>query len=300
MQTQSVDFEELGDRQKYFEKLNSNNLSVGLPIMARLDGRAFHTFTKSFQKPFDMSLIVALQATMTSFLEPFGASLEYHQSDEITLCWLPEQNSFEKPFMFNGNVQKMCSILAAHASVTFGKAIASVAGDLNPKTAIPLFDCRVWNVPDLKTAAENFMWREMDATKNSSSMMASTMFTVSELSYKGHKARIAMMEEKGAFWNQLAPYKKRGIFAKRMKVLKNLTQEELNKIPEQHRPTGPVERSENKFLELPPLTRIMNLEAALFEGQDPLTIGDSLDETFTNPLADLIQEKVVNALTSKQ
>lgn len=260
----SVDFDDLGDRQKWFENLANPKLIRKLPVMARLDGRAFHTFTKGFKRPFDPRLTLAMQTTMSSFMEPFGPTLGYTQSDEITLCWLPENNTFEKPFQFDGNVRKLTSLLAAHASVTFNEVLKGLPG-FEGETFRALFDCRVWNVPDLETAADNFKWREMDATKNSVSMLASSLYSEKELNGKSTKQRIAMIEEKGQSWADLAPCYKRGSYVKRASVLKSLTKEELERIPEKYWPEGPVPRNENVFINYPPLTSIRNLKEVLFE-----------------------------------
>lgn len=41
----------LGDRMKKFEKASETDLFQNLPIVVRLDGKAFHTFTKGLNRP---------------------------------------------------------------------------------------------------------------------------------------------------------------------------------------------------------------------------------------------------------
>lgn len=77
----------LGDRMKgFYEARSKTSLVRRMPVIIRLDGKAFHTFTKGFQKPFDSMLMKAMQETMKYLCENIqGCVLGYTQSDEITL-----------------------------------------------------------------------------------------------------------------------------------------------------------------------------------------------------------------------
>lgn len=55
--------DELGDRMKsYYENRSKTFLARRTPVIIRLDGKAFHTFTRGFNKPFDEAMCNAGQA----------------------------------------------------------------------------------------------------------------------------------------------------------------------------------------------------------------------------------------------
>jgi tRNA(His) 5'-end guanylyltransferase len=229
--TTSIDFDALGDKHKKLEGLSESRLIPGIPVIARLDGRAFHTLTRNAEKPFDFAFISSMEETAKALLNEFNSEFAYVQSDEITLGW----KSLD---MFDGRVQKLCSVMAAFASVSFFKSV--LQNEYNTDDIIPTFDCRIWQVPDIETVAENVMWREMDAAKNSISMVASSHFSPKMLHGISTKERKTMLEGIGVHWDLLPSNLKRGSFFKKIKTLKSLTEEELRFIPEMHRPAEPV------------------------------------------------------------
>ena len=254
--TISRDFDSIGNKHKELEAIYDYRLVPGSLIMARLDGRAFHSLLKKADKPYDLSYITALEATTIAVIKEFAVDLAYVQSDEITLFW-------HNLNMFDLRVQKLCSVLASFTCSNF-----SQRWDL--KCIMPSFDCRIWQEPTLEGVAENLLWREWDASKNSVSMAAHTMFKQKELHGKSTKERIEMMESKGFHWNQLDDRLKRGSFFKRVKVLSTLTEEEYAKVPakHQHLHQGPVERSVIERKNWPRLTQIKNLVSILSEDVD--------------------------------
>lgn len=259
MKKQSLDFKSLGDKHKMLEQLNQRCLIPDVPVIARLDGRAFHTLTRNAEKPFDNKIITAMQMTAIALLEEFHAEIAYVQSDEITLVW-------KKCDMFSGNIQKLVSTMASLASVRFYNGLRYTQYDT---ALIPTFDCRIWQVPSLEIAAENVMWREMDATRNSVSMMAHANFSTKELKMKNIKEQIAMLEGIGVFWNELDDVYKRGTYFKKVDVIRMMTEEEMKDIPEQYRPTAPVLRREVKVGKFPKATSIANFAEVLFDNAAP-------------------------------
>jgi len=252
---ESLDFNGLGDKHKKLEQLSAGQkLIPGVPTIARLDGRAFHTFLKNAKKPFDPQVIDAMQETAKALLSEFGAKVAYVQSDEITLVW-------DKLEVFDGKVQKLLSTTASLASVKFYSCLPNRLADC---VALPTFDCRIWQVSDLDTAAENLLWRELDATKNSVSMMASAYFSESDLVGKSTKDRLTMLENMGIKWADLSHWLKKGSYYKKVEKLMTLTEEELAKIPEKYRPTEPVLRSVIELQEYPKASSIINFADVLF------------------------------------
>lgn len=254
MKRQSLNPEGLGEKHKNLEKIFAGQrLIPGVPVIARLDGRAFHTLLKGALKPFDDSVVNAMQQTAKELLDNFDADLVYTQSDEITLVW-------KDLSMFDCKVQKMVSTLASLASVTFSSEYLRRG----------MFDCRIWQVPSLEIAAENVMWRELDATKNSISMLASAHYSDKELHGKHTNERLTMLDEKGILWGDLPHYLKKGSYYQKQGVFIRLTPEELEAIPEKFRPVGEVLRSMIVMLDIPPATRISNFKEVLFDEAEPL------------------------------
>lgn len=242
-------FEDLGNRMKLYEMAEAGRrLMPGLPVLARLDGRAFHTFTRGLEKPYDVSFMRLMQETTKFLVSETHAGIGYVQSDEITLFWIPERVPFD------GRIQKLESVLASMAGAFFNKELPNHL----PQKAhlLPHFDCRVWAVPSLQEVFDTFKWRELDASKNSLTMLAHAYFSTKELHGKRGRDKHEMLYTKGVNWNDEPDDFKRGSYWKRVKVLRELSPEELSRIPEAHRPEGPVTRSEIIRVQFPPISKI--------------------------------------------
>ncbi len=62
-------FDGLGDRMKLYEMREAGRrLMPGLPVIARLDGRTFHTFTKGMPRSFFMPMSLAMIETLSRLL----------------------------------------------------------------------------------------------------------------------------------------------------------------------------------------------------------------------------------------
>lgn len=229
--------DELGIRMKtYYEQIPKTKLMRRTPVAIRIDGKAFHTFTKGFQKPFDEVLIKSMQATMKYLCENIqGCVLGYHQSDEITLI-LVDYKNLNSDAWFDYEVQKMCSIAASMATMAFNKcfseecykwldnnidwnieveeideatkALFNAYSSANKKGA--MFDARVFNIP--KEEVTNLVyWRQLDATRNSIQMVGQANFSHQQLQGKScNMIQDMLMIEKGINWNDLPTYQKRG------------------------------------------------------------------------------------------
>lgn len=222
------------ERMKLYETLfQGNRLMPRLPIFARLDGRCFHRFTKGMQRPYDLRMIYAMTNVTKYLVEQTNALVGYTQSDEITLAWhYPEPPS---QMLFDGKVQKLTSVLASMASVVFLREVTNW-GDEEYAAKLPHFDCRVWQVPSLDEAANVFLWRQQDATRNSISMTARAHYSHQKLHNKSGSEMLEMLQTKGVDWNDHPYFFKRGAFVFRDAVERFLTEEERKAIPEQHRP----------------------------------------------------------------
>ena len=254
-------FDAMGDRQKLFERMETERrLMPGLPVLARLDGRAFHTFTKGLERPYCEPLARMMVETLKVLVDRSHAAVGYTQSDEFTLAWLPKDTTNE--MLFDGRIQKWVSSLTAIAVRHFNDLLAE---HLPKKShAEPEFDCRVWQVPSLELARENFEWRETDATKNAITQAASAYYSPRQLHKVGSAAKHDLLMAKGVNFNEYPAFFKRGTYVRRETVLKMLPQETLAKIPEDRRPSGLVGRSEVRVVDMPPIARLANGIDVLF------------------------------------
>jgi tRNA(His) guanylyltransferase len=241
-----------------------------LPAIARLDGRAFHSFVRGLAKPFDKRLSDLMIDTATFLVRETNAIIGYTQSDEITLAWVPD--GFDSQIFFDGRVQKMTSMLAALCAVHFNRWLpAFLLAEYAER--FPVFDCRVWNVPTLEEAANTFLWRELDATKNSISMAARSYYDHAAIHDKNGSEMQEMLWQKGVNWNDYPAFFKRGTYIRRCTVKRAFTAAELDALPPKHaarsNPALIVERTECIPLDMPPLVKVENRAGMLFREEKP-------------------------------
>jgi tRNA(His) 5'-end guanylyltransferase len=233
----------LGDRMKAYEQPSTGRKAFkGMPLVARLDGKSFHTFCKGLKRPYDVRLSELMQQTMMALVDRFQAKVGYTQSDEITLVWYQAPND-TADYPFDGRFQKMESLLAAFATVVFNKYLPVVIPE--KAAMMPIFDARAFVVPTLTEAYNAILWRQQDATKNAISMAAQSMFSHKSLQgLHGPEMQEKMWKEKGVNFNDYPPFFKRGVFAKRMLATREMTTEDCERIPPAYWPKdGMISRS---------------------------------------------------------
>ena len=260
----------LGDLMKSYEmSMAGVKVMKGIPLLARLDGRSFHSFTKGLPRPYDERLSTCMIETTKYLVEETHANVGYTQSDEISLAWfIPADSAAD--YMFDGRVQKLTSILAGLASAKFLRLVIEKIPEKADK--IPVFDCRVWQVPTIDLAAQAFLWRELDATKNSISMAAHAYFSHKSLQgLNGSEKQERLWTEKGINWNDYPTFFKRGTYVQRKTFERELTEAERMSISEKHRPEPGQKftRSSIVELELPPAKRVANYADVLFFKEAP-------------------------------
>ncbi|SOK58419.1 tRNAHis-5'-guanylyltransferase [Yersinia phage fHe-Yen9-04] len=205
----------LGDRIKLYEKMEtSNKFMPGLPIYARIDGRSFSKFTNKMIKPYDQNLSRLMQEVTKYLVKETSACIGYTQSDEISLVFM--QKSPESDIFFSGKKQKMVSVLAALATAKF----IELALKFYPEECsnrLPVFDCRVFQVPNKSEAANCLIWRSQDAIRNSIQMAGRAVFSHKELDRKNQNDILDMLiNEKGINWNDYPKFFKEGSFFQRV------------------------------------------------------------------------------------
>lgn len=231
----------LGDRMKAYEAVTQTSLMRRAPVIIRLDGKAFHTFTKGLKHvdpslndtPFSEVMHECMAVTAQALVNNIqNAQVAYSQSDEITIL-LRDWDKHETEQWFDGNIQKITSISAAIATAHFNsaynlrKALARnhiMATDecwlkteskmrqmeyLSEPT-FAMFDARVFNVPK-EDVVNNFIWRQNDAIRNSVQMLARHYFSHKELHGKSNVEVKAMIFAKtGLNWHNIPTWMRHG------------------------------------------------------------------------------------------
>ena len=231
---------EIGKRMKeYYENIPKIKLMRRAPVIARIDGKNFHTFTRGFKKPFDDILIKSMQETMKYLCENIqGCVLGYTQSDEISLL-LVDYKNLNSSAWFDYEVQKICSIAASMATMAFNKSFTKNAEEFMTDCAASyemeglcgkgteeyklcevyqkaiekgaMFDARCFNIPK-EEVTNYFYWRQLDAIRNSIQMVGQAHFPHNILQYKTCEDIKDMLYVKDEIvWELLPTYKQRGI-----------------------------------------------------------------------------------------
>ena len=224
----------LGTRMKRYERVSFGLLTRRMPVIIRVDGKAFHTFTRGLVKPHDQAMINSMTNAAIALVNGIqGAQLAYVQSDEISVL-LTDYVNFSTEAWFDYEVQKMVSVSASIATASFNhiwkKTMSDRADDeclkINAKEwrekeeRTALFDSRCFNVPR-EEVVNAFIWRQQDAIRNSIQGLAQSLFSHKELhGLSCNQLQEKMWQEKQVNWNDLDDYKKRGWC-----VLKNLDAE---------------------------------------------------------------------------
>ena len=205
--------DDFGDRMKTYERLAESQLIPNLPVVVRLDGKSFSKYTSRLERPYDLKLIELMQNTCKHLMKiSHNIKVAYQQSDEITLII---SNDYDNPVEYNGRVQKLCSILAAECSVYFATHAYILENALHDH---PVFDCRIFNVPDWVEASNAVLWREQDATKNSIQLAGQSNFSHKEMQgLKNNQIQEKLLLEKNINWNDYPASFKRGSYIKREK-----------------------------------------------------------------------------------
>jgi tRNA(His) guanylyltransferase len=210
----------LGDRMKAdYESRTRYYLPRRTYTLLRVDGKAFHQYTKNCTRPYDLDLMADMDAAAMALCENMeGARLAFVQSDEISVL-LTDFAAPQSQAWFDGNLQKICSLSAAIATAHFNRARA-VRGDELP---VALFDSRVWTIPLPIEVYNYFLWRQQDASRNSLSMTAQAHFPHERLQGLGSaELHELLWSEKQINWNDLPAGFKRGRVIERVTVTKDV------------------------------------------------------------------------------
>jgi tRNA(His) guanylyltransferase len=202
--------DELGARMKeYYE----DALRIVLPrrtyVVVRVDGRAFHSFTRDLERPYCRRLADALdQAALALCRQMIGCRFAYGQSDEYSFLLTDFESEDARPW-FDGNVQKIVSVSASLFTGAFNRAFES--------RCAASFDARVIVIPQRSEVGRYFIWRQLDASANSLNMLASAHYGHDELLGKSTAEKHEMLHAKGLNWAKEPADFKRGRAVRRNK-----------------------------------------------------------------------------------
>lgn len=238
-----MSIDDLGDHLKSVEQTEAGRKACKRkPLMARLDGKAFHSFTRGLARPFDVRLSKLMIDTASFLVQQTNAKLGFVQSDEISLYWnLDLEKNPKSEYLYDGKFQKLTSILASMATAYFNKELANRIPEKN--NVLANFDCRAWNVVSNHEVFLNFLWRQDDAIKNSISMAAQASFSHKQLQGVNSELKKQMLQEIGKPWEDLPMFFKMGTFIGHVQRNVELSQQQLLEIPEKYRPNGPIARN---------------------------------------------------------
>lgn len=226
-----MDTTSLGDRMKNYENVYRVYLPSRLPVIIRVDMRAGHTYTRGFQRPFDTYMHAAMVETAKGLCaEVSGCKMAYTQSDEISLL-VTNNDTIETQPWFGNNLQKIVSLTAAKASISFQQAMQKIFSnsalcseivDSNYFTYIlhlknVMFDSRAFILPE-DEVTNYFIWRQQDATRNSIEMAARAYFSHKECDHKNCNKLQEMLFQKGINWNYYEVWQKRGVCIKKIEI----------------------------------------------------------------------------------
>jgi tRNA(His) 5'-end guanylyltransferase len=220
---------DLSSRMKAYEACYDVRVPARTYVIIRLDGKSFSKYTKMFDKPFDDKLSNVMDVATIELCKYLNPKFAYTQSDEISLVFTDIEN-IESELIFDGKVQKLCSISASKVTAAFNKTMLKILATFkynkdelfekiitgNFPEIDAVFDSRVFIIPDFREVSNYFIWRQQDCTRNSVSMAASANFSHKLLEGKSSEEKQEMLfTEKGINWNDYLPKYKRGTVIKK-------------------------------------------------------------------------------------
>jgi len=198
----------LGDRMKRYEEATRFSLPRRTYTIIRIDGRAFHSWTRGLEKPYDTDFMHLMDWTAVALCEQIsGAQFAYVQSDEISVLAV-DFLDINTESWFDGNVQKWCSVGASIATMAFNRRVMDFlthSGDMAQNKILlkqpnAMFDARVYTIPDPIEVENYFVWRQQDAERNSIMMLARAYATHKQLAGKKRADQHEIIHKAGDNW----------------------------------------------------------------------------------------------------
>ena len=220
----------IGDRMKQYENCYRIYMPRRSAVVVRLDGRSFHTFTKGFERPYDITFATCMWETARKLCENVGGCrFGYTQSDEITLILADWENPKTEPW-FGNNLQKIVSISASMATLyfndTFRKLVAPEFDYIEQDDKlrkiqmahlearvkrVAFFDSRAFIIPR-EEIFNVLYWRQLDCKRNSIQLLGQANFSHNQLQNKNSdEIQEMLFQEKGINWAKEPEWFKNGV-----------------------------------------------------------------------------------------
>lgn len=221
----------LKQRMLEYEQVTKTRLTKRTPVIIRLDGVAFHTLTKKFERPFDNLFIDTMQKTTRELCKSIqGCVLGYTQSDEITLV-LVDYQTLDTQCWFDNEVLKLTSVSASIATRCFNKFfkenVEALKNSGKPIQAYltnegeleeGVFDSRCFNIPK-EEVTNAIYYRQQDCKRNSILSFGQSLYSHKQLMNLKCPAIVEKCrDEKGKDWDALPTYKKLGTCIKKSDI----------------------------------------------------------------------------------
>lgn len=208
--------DELGERmKKFYENRIRHYLTRRTYTIIRVDGKAFHTYTKNFDRPFDDIFMSIMNKTALHLMKELqGAKLAFIQSDEISIL-ITDFDNLQTQLLYDGNIQKICSVSASIATAKFNEIVFDNqifwGQEFKPNgLRLAYFDSRVFQIPTKTEVMNYFIWRQQDTVRNSISSVTQSLYSHKELNKVNCNQMQEMIFKKGKNWNDYESKYKRG------------------------------------------------------------------------------------------
>jgi tRNA(His) 5'-end guanylyltransferase len=187
--------DDLGNRMKDIEIRFRSYLPKRSYTIIRIDGKAFHTYTRGMKRPFDYELVEDMKLTTLDLCKNIqGCRFGYTQSDEISLL-LTDFDSITTDMWFNGAIQKIASVSASMATAYFNRH--RVNRGLSLSTKLAMFDSRVFSMADPWDVFNVFLWRQKDAQRNAIQMIARSVASHKDCTNKNTSELLQLVSDRG-------------------------------------------------------------------------------------------------------
>ncbi|MFW6219711.1 MAG: tRNA(His) guanylyltransferase Thg1 family protein [bacterium] len=205
-----MDKTSLGNRMKSYESVSNIYLTPRMPLIIRIDGKAFHTYTRNFDKPYDNDFYTTMKLVCDDLITNIsGAKLCYMQSDEISIL-ITDYDKLETQAWFDKKLQKIVSVSASLATGYFNEYIRDIHKSKLSKNKIAFFDSRAFVLPK-EEVCNYFIWRQQDAVRNSIQGLGQAYFSHKSLhKLNCNQIQDKLMLEKNINWNDIDTVFKRG------------------------------------------------------------------------------------------
>ena len=257
------------DAAKQWESDWARRLPPDKPWIVRIDGRSFHRWTRGLERPFDEGLREAMAQSAEALVHEAGAEHAFTQSDEITLVLYAHA---QREPAFGAKLQKLVSLLAARATMTFNEAIGKANPAHATRAGAALFDARVFAVPSPEAAVRALEARRNDCWRNAVQSVGHWRYGHQAMHRRPISEVARALEADGLAMKEWPVRHTGGVGFERVRVRRAFSTEEIDKLPGRHaartNPALEVERSEIVRVEGPSYRDIDASVAKIFGWRD--------------------------------